>query len=123
MDIKPQDGVTPAVVSGVLAISLWFALVPHTDTNNAESRVPAFWWIMIGVAVVLGVAFGRKRALIVAVALSVPQFVLAFWTAPRGDNDGLWVLWMPLLLLFGAFLIVPAWLGGWLRDRFASPQP
>ncbi len=89
MDIKRQDGVAPAVVSGVLAVLLWFALVPHTDADNAEARVSAFWWIMVGVAVVLGVAFGRQRALIVAAALSVPQFVLAFWTAPRGDNDGL----------------------------------
>lgn len=123
MDIRRQDGVAPAVVSGALAVTLWFALVPHSDANNAEARVPAFWWIMVGVAAVLGAAFGRKRALIVAVALSVPQLVLAFWTAPRGDNDGLWVLWMPLLVLFGAFLIIPTWVGAWLRDRFASSQP
>ena len=123
MDINRQDGVAPAVVSGVLAVVLWFALVPHTDADNAEARVPAFWCIMVGVAAVLGVAFGRQRALIVAATLSVPQFVLAFWTAPRGDNDGLWVLWMPLLLLFGAFLLIPAWAGGWLRDRLSRPQP
>lgn len=67
--------------------SRWFRTLMPT---NAEARVPAFWWIMVAVAAVLGVAYGRHRALIVAVALSVPQFVLAFWTAPRGDNDGLW---------------------------------
>jgi len=115
--------VKAAAVSVVLAVGLWFALVPHSDADRTDPRVPAFWWIMILAAGVLGVAFGRGRALIVAVALSLPQFVLAFWTAPRGDNDGLWVLWMPLLLLFGAFLVIPTWLGGWFRERVAGRQP
>ena len=61
--------------------------------------------------------------MLLALALSLPQVVLAFWTAPRGDNDGLWVLWMPLLLLFGAFLVIPTWLGGWFRERVAGRQP
>lgn len=123
MDMKHQNGIAPSVVSGVLAVGLWFALVPHTDPNNAQARVPAFWWIMIGVAGALGFAFGRRRAVVIALALSVPQFVLAFWTAPRGDDDGLWLLWMPLLLLFGAFLVIPTWVGGSLRERVAGPRP
>ena len=78
MDMKRDDGIAPAVVSGVLAVGLWFALVPHADPNNAEARVPAFWWIMVGVAGALGLALGRKHAVVVALALSLPQFVLAF---------------------------------------------
>ena len=56
-------------------------------------------------------------AIALDVALGVPQFVLAFWTAPRGDDDGLWLLWIPLLWVFAVFLVVPVWLGGRLRER------
>ncbi len=112
-----RHGGVPAAVGAVLAVGLWFALVPHDDPSSADARVPAFWWIMVGAAFVLGLAFGRSRAVVVAGALTFPQFVLAFWTAPRGDNDGLWVYWMPLLLVFGAFLVLPAWAGGWVRER------
>ena len=115
--MRRQDGIAPAVISGALAVGLWFALVPHTDADNAEARVPAFWWIMVAAAFVLGLAFGPSRAVVVAGALALPQFVLAFWTAPRGDNDGLWVYWMPLLLVFGACLVLPAWAGGRVRER------
>ena len=42
--------VTAALVSVVLAVGLWFALVPHSDADRTDPRVPAFWWIMILVA-------------------------------------------------------------------------
>ncbi|MGH9278416.1 MAG: hypothetical protein ACRD12_09990 [Acidimicrobiales bacterium] len=115
---RPSLLVTVAVTV-VLSVGLWFALVPHNDPDRADARVSGFWWIMIAVAVVLGVAFGRRRAAAVGLALTLPQAVLAFWTAPRSDNDGLWALWIPVLVIFGLFLIVPAWLGGWLRERLA----
>ncbi len=108
------------VVSAVVGIGLWFALVPHKHHHSAAPRVSAYWWIMIAAAAVLGLVFGRSRAVGVACALAAPQFLLALLTAPRGDNDGLWVLWLPLLVGFGVLLILPAYLGGWVRDRIRS---
>ena len=40
----------------------------------------------------------------IAVGLVSVQFLLAPWTTPRGDNDGLWVLIIPLLAMFALVL-------------------
>jgi hypothetical protein len=110
-----------AAVTVLVAVVLWFALVPHDDPGTTDPRVPAYWSVMVAAAASLGFAFGRPRAVLVGSGLTLPQFVLAFWTAPRGDNDGLWALRMPLLLVFGAVLIVPAWMGGWVAGRRSGP--
>ena len=41
----------------------------------------------------------------------------AFWTAPRGDEDGLWTLIFPYLIFIGLVLLLPAWIAGRCRDR------
>jgi hypothetical protein len=105
----------PAVVSALVGVVLWLALVPQNHPQSADPRVGAFWWIMAAASFALGAVFGVRRCVVVGVCLALPQFVLAFWTAPRGDDDGLWVLWMPILLVFGAILILPAALGGAVR--------
>jgi hypothetical protein len=63
----------------------------------------------------MGAMFGSQRLLAVSLGLGVPPLVLSPWTAPRGDGDGLWVLWVPLLALFLLALAVAAWLGGTAR--------
>jgi hypothetical protein len=50
---------------------------------------------------VLGALFATRWETI-APALIIPQFVLAPYTAPRGDNDGLWGV-IFFALFFGAF--------------------
>ena len=108
------------VVSVVVGIMLWFPLVPHNDEQSAAPRVSAYWWIIIAAATLLGLVFGKARAPGVAFGLAVSQIVLASITAPRGDNDGLWVLWLPLLAGFGVLLVLPTYCGGWVRDRIRS---
>jgi hypothetical protein len=108
------------VVCVLVGILLWFPLVPHKDEQSADPRVSAYWWIMIAAATVLGLVFGKSRAPAVAFGLAAPQFLLALFTAPRGDNDGLWALWLPLLVGFGVLLVLPAYLGGWVRDGVRS---
>jgi hypothetical protein len=118
MTAVPLDKVTISIA--LLGVVLWFPLVPHVHEQSADPRVAAYWWIMIGVAAALGLLLGKARAKSIAFGLVAPQFVLAIFTWPRGDNDGLWTLWLPLLLGFGAVLIIPAYVAGWLRDLIAS---
>jgi len=53
----------------------------------------------------------------------LPALVLAGWTAPRGDNDGLWILWFPLLFVFLLALGVAGVVGGWLGTRITAGRP
>ena len=52
----------------------------------------------------LGLVFSRAWP-VLATGLVLPQFVLAPWTTPRGDNDGLW----GLIFFFLVFVFVYAY--------------
>ncbi len=52
--------------------------------------------------------------------LGLLPLLLSPWTAPRGDNDGLWILIVPLLAVFMFVLVAVAALGAWIRTRVAS---
>lgn len=57
-----------------------------------DEPVPAGFWVSILVTVaVVGVA-SESSATGIAAAVFLSPFVAAGWTAPRGDNDGLWTL-------------------------------
>jgi len=81
---------------------------------------------MLLAPLVLGVVLARHWQ-VVAIGLLAPQFALAPWTTPRGDNDGLW----SLIVVFLAMLLVIAHLlaaltGGltlWLRERVRTDAP
>lgn len=101
-----------AVAAGV-GLALWLLLVPN-DGPGGEARVPAFWWIMLGAAIALGMG-SRARPSVIGFSLVAPQLLMAPWSAPRGDGDGLWILWFPMLGLFGLVLAASAWAGTRLR--------
>jgi hypothetical protein len=60
---------------------------------------------MIGAAIVLSVVHAR-RWWVVAPGLIAVQLALAPFTSPRGDNDGLWILILPILVVLGTALTV-----------------
>ena len=105
-----------ALVAGT---ALWLALVPNDDPN-ADARNPAYWWLAIGVAVVLGALMRSNQSASVGAAVAVPALALAPWTAPRGDNDGLWVLWFPFLFGFLFLLAGAGATGAWMVGRRAA---
>lgn len=105
-----------ALVAGT---ALWLALVPN-DNPSADARNPAYWWLAIGVATVLGALMGSDQSASVGSAVALPALALAPWTAPRGDNDGLWVLWFPLLFGFLLLLAGAGAMGGWIVTRRAA---
>jgi hypothetical protein len=72
------------------------------------------------VAAALGGLIAPKQSRIVGVMLVAPALVLSPWTAPRGDNDGLWLLIVPVLALFMLVTIAAAHTAAWLRARRSS---
>jgi hypothetical protein len=104
-----------AGISAVVGASLWLGLVvalPDDQTTGSS-----FWWLMLLAAFTLGALFGSQHVVQVSLGLGLPPLVISPWTAPRGDGDGLWVLWIPLLSLFLMLLTLAAWLGGAARAR------
>jgi hypothetical protein len=82
---------------------------PHQDTGNI-----AYFPVLLAAAVVGGFVRPR-RARLVGALLGLPGLVLSPWTAPRGDNDGLWLLIVPALFVFVLVLVVTARVGARLR--------
>jgi hypothetical protein len=102
-----------ALVVGTVA---WLALVPN-DGDGGNARHPGYWWLCIAAAIALGWFAASNQSAIVGAAVAVPAIVLAPWTAPRGDEDGLWLLWFPILFVFMVGLAVAGFLGGRVGAR------
>ncbi|HET7487123.1 MAG TPA: hypothetical protein VFJ85_04290 [Acidimicrobiales bacterium] len=103
----------------VVGAVLWLALVPHTG-QGADARNPAYWWLAIAAAAGLGAVARSRKSALVGAAVVVPALLLAGWTAPRGDNDGLWILWFPFLAGFLVLLSVVASTTATLADRVTA---
>ena len=80
---------------------------PHQDNGSAS-----FFPVMIVAALLLGALFARHWR-VIALGLVLPVLALAPFTTPRGDNDGLWILILPMLVVFGIVLHVVAGLSAW----------
>jgi hypothetical protein len=106
--------------TALVGLLLWLRFV--VALPDGETSAPTFWWIMLLAALSMGAMFSSQYLVAVSLGLGVPPLVLSPWTAPRGDGDGLWLLWIPLLALFLLVLAAAAWLGGAARARL-QPRP
>jgi hypothetical protein len=106
--------------AGVVSLIVWYVTMasaplyshaPHQDMGNA-----ALFPALLGLAV-LGGVIAPRQATIVGVMLVAPSLVLSPWTAPRGDDDGLWLLIVPFLALFMLVTVVAARTAARLRTR------
>lgn len=84
-----------------------YSFGPEDDTGDFG----AFVTCTLLAAVVLGALYPRRSALTGAL-VGLPALVLSPWTAPRGDNDGLWVLVVPSLAVFLVMLTAVASFAG-----------
>jgi hypothetical protein len=84
-------------------------------------------WYVVG-SLVCGVVIGALDAtthhLRAGFYFVIPALVLAWWTTPRGDNDGLWLLIFPLLVALVVLVAgchrLGAWIGRVVRALQAS---
>jgi hypothetical protein len=99
------------VVAAAVSLTVWYATMataprysrpPNSDTGNA-----ILFPILLGAAVVGGLVVPRK-ATVVGVWLVLPALLWSPWTTPRGDNDGLWLLIVPMLAFLTALTVVTA---------------
>jgi hypothetical protein len=107
----------------VLGLVAWLAFVASAPTYSygadEDMGSNAYYWILLGVALGAGLLLPQEAPVIGAL-LSLPGLLLSPWTAPRGDNDGLWILIVPILAIFTALLVGVACVGRWLRTRAST---
>lgn len=106
-----------AVAVGTAAWIVCFASLPRFSYDASENtRSTVFWPAMVALAFAVGFSAGPRSARIGGLLLGLPALLLAPWTAPRGDNDGLWILIVPMLAIFVGVLAVVAHCGGLTRE-------
>jgi len=98
----------------------WLILVMFPARHNANFLGGSYFVALFVSAFILGAADMTKSNLAVAYILIAPGLLLAGWTAPRGDNNGLWILWFPFLVV----AVLPTagchWLGRLVRKTIAA---
>jgi hypothetical protein len=105
----------PIVAAGTVA---W--LLVAAFGGNRSWMFNSYFVVVIAITL-LGTEIRKSSdPLALAFATVIPAMVLAWWTTPRGDNDGLWMLIFPILTFVFVVCGVLATLYRWLRQRRAG---
>ena len=100
----------------ILSTILWLLFATDTIFESEDKLINAYLWGICLTALLTGL-LSKLKPEIIAISLVLPALILAIWTFPRGDGDGLWVLIFPILLFFGALSYGLAVLGNIIRKR------
>jgi hypothetical protein len=113
-----QRTITTATVAGAIGLVTWLATMASAPrySYGAEQDMGdgALFPILLAAAVVGGLV-APSRAALAGAMLGLPGLVLSPWTAPRGDNDGLWLFIVPTMALFTTALVAVATATAWTR--------
>ena len=89
--------------TGLLLAGLAAWLLLAVFPGSGDRQVSGLPYV-VALAAVGGLRGLRPRGhpLVTGALLAAPALLTAPWLAPRGDDDGLWVLWFPLVVVAGA---------------------
>ena len=91
-----------------------YSFGPEQDAGNG-----LYYPLLLGAALIGGWIL-PERARLLGLALGAPGMLMSPWTAPRGDNDGLWILVIPFLVGFTFVLALVADVAGRARRRLTG---
>lgn len=119
--MTPRDHAVQATTLGgalLLGLATWLVTMASAPRYSPRDMgdLDAYCVVLLGAAVALGSASGRC-GVIAAAGLGFPGLALSPWTAPRGDNDGLWLLIVPTLFAFAILLPAVGATAMWARAR------
>jgi hypothetical protein len=117
--------VAPSAASALLAalvgMALWIVTMASAPRRSygPDQDMGRFdlFMVMTAVSALLGGYLLPTRAEAIGLGLGLPGFVLSPWTAPQGDNDGLWIWIIPITSLWLVALVALAGLAAATRAR------
>jgi len=107
---------TTALGAAGTGLATWVATMataPRYSYGPGQDLGGSAYYLVLFVAALAGGFVAPARASLVGLMLVLPGLALAPRTAPRGDDDGLWVLIFPLLCVFALVAIAVARVGAW----------
>lgn len=114
----------PAVVGLAIGAVGWIVLVlpiPDRSLEPVDDRGLAILFSLLPVAALaLGLRWPEAASTTIGASLVTGPLAMAPWTAPRYDEDGLWVMVFPDLLVWGLVCAVAAAAGGFVRRRLVG---
>ena len=114
--------VLAAIAASAIGLITWIvtmASAPRYSSGAKDLGSSALYYVLLGAALAGGVLL-PTRAWLIGMMLGLPPLLLSPWTAPRGDNDGLWILIIPMLAIFLLVLVAAALVGAWFGSRLTS---
>ena len=87
------------IVTLVIGAADWIVLVAIPARDNPNLSGGSYFVALFLSALALGVVAPRGHYFQTSAVLVLPAIVLTGWTAPKGDNDGLWTLWFLFLVV------------------------
>lgn len=105
---RPVDVVSAGASLGI-GLATWVVTMASAPRHSASDTGEPFLYFaaLTALAAVAGAALPRS-GVSAAARLGLPGLVLSPWTAPRGDDDGLWILIVPMLFGFVVALAIVA---------------
>jgi hypothetical protein len=102
-----------------IGLAEWLALVAIPAIHDSNWSTSPYFVVALISSLVLGAIDYKAPHIRAAALLVAPAIILALWTTPTRDNDGLWVLIVPLLVFFLLILCGGHWLGAFARRKLA----
>jgi len=96
---------------GLLGLAVWWwamASAPRYSYGPQQDMGNNLYFPLLLAVAVLGGWLLPARARLMGFMLGLPGLLLSPFTAPRGDDDGLWILIVPMLVGFAFLLAIVA---------------
>jgi hypothetical protein len=96
---------------GLTGLTAWIGLVGIPGAGHSHYTGSWYAIAVLALGLLLGFLDPRTGDFRAGAIFVLSALLLAGWTTPRGDNDGLWLLVFPMLVVLGLLFAGSHWVG------------
>jgi len=102
-------------------LAVWIITMASQPRYSRSGENGSAWlFVLLPALAAVGGFLAYRAWLAVGLALGLPGLVLSPFTTPRGDNDGLWILIVPMMLVLIGVMCLLALTGAGVRTRLGG---
>lgn len=105
-----------AAVCVALGAAAWVLLAVLPGRDGSQVDAGPFFVALMACAALVGAWLGG-HPVVAGALLAAPALITAGWLAPRGDEDGLWILWFPVVVFAAGAAAGAHWAAAEARRR------